>query len=103
MSRTRFPFGIPSGWYVVATSQEVTPGQVVRRRYFDRELAVYRTQSGELSVIDAHCPHMGAHLGKLGTVEGEVLRCGFHGFRYGLDGRCLATEYGSPPPEEARH
>ena len=102
MSRNRFPFGIPSGWYVVATSQEVRPGQIVHRRYFDRELAIYRTQSGEVSVIDAHCPHMGAHLGKLGNVEGELLRCGFHGFKYALDGRCAATGYGSPPPENAR-
>ncbi len=102
MSRNRFPFGIPAGWYVVATSQEVEPGQVVCRRYFDRELAVYRTQGGEVSVIDAYCPHMGAHLGKLGKVEGETLRCGFHGFRYGLDGHCVATEYDSPPPEGAR-
>ena len=102
MAHKRFPFGIPAGWYVVATSQEVGPSQIVRCRYFDRELAVYRTQSGEVSVIDAHCPHMGAHLGKSGKVEGEVLRCGFHGFRYALDGRCLATEYGSPPPKDAR-
>ena len=102
MSRRRFPFGLPSGWYVMATSEEVRPGQIVRRSYFEQEIAIYRGQSGALSVVDAHCPHMGAHLGKLGKVEGDVLRCGFHGFRYGLDGRCVATEYGSPPPEEAR-
>ena len=54
MSRDRFPFGIPSGWFVAATSQEVKPGQVVRRSYFEREIAIYRTQTGVLSVVDAY-------------------------------------------------
>ena len=101
-SGRRFPFGLPSGWFVVATSDEVAPGQVVRRTYFEREIALYRSESGVLSVVDAFCPHMGGNLGKLGQVEGELLRCGFHGFRYGLDGRCVSTEYGSPPPDQAR-
>ena len=102
MSRKRFPFGIPSGWYVVATSSEVGPGQIVRRSYFEREMAIYRTESGALSVVDVHCPHLGGNLAKLGRVEGDVLRCGFHGFRYAIDGRCVSTEYDSPPPDDAR-
>jgi nitrite reductase/ring-hydroxylating ferredoxin subunit len=98
----RFPFGLPKGWFVIATSDEVKPGGLVARRYFEREIVVYRTASGRLSVIDAHCPHMGAHLGKLGKVEGETLRCGFHGFRFDADGRCAATGYGGPPAARAR-
>ena len=97
----RFPFGIPQGWYAIATSQELAVGDVASRRYFDRELAIYRTPDG-VSVIDAFCPHMGAHLGKLGRVEGHNLRCGFHGFRYDQRGTCVATEYDSPPPPDAR-
>ena len=59
----RFPFsGIPQGWYAIATADEVRPGQVVGRRYFGRELVLYRTESGVARAADAHCPHMGAHL-----------------------------------------
>jgi nitrite reductase/ring-hydroxylating ferredoxin subunit len=98
----RFPFGIPSGWYVVATSDELKPGELLSRRYFDREIVIFRTRSGALSIIDAHCPHMGAHLGKVGTVEGETIRCGFHGFQYDVAGTCVATAYDAPPPRRAR-
>ena len=41
----RFP-GIPFGWYTVATSKEVKPGQVVPVKYFGEELILYRTESG---------------------------------------------------------
>jgi nitrite reductase/ring-hydroxylating ferredoxin subunit len=98
----RFPFGLPKGWFVVAASDEVKPGALLSRRYFEREIVLYRTESGTLSVVDAHCPHMGAHLGRLGKVRGETLRCGFHGFCFDPDGRCTATGYGGPPSARAR-
>lgn len=100
---SRFPFpGIPAGWYVVAVSDELRPGALLARRYFDRELVIYRTGSGSVRVADAFCPHLGAHLGKVGHVEGDQLRCGFHGFRYDEAGVCVATAYDGPPPAEAR-
>jgi len=99
----RFPFpGLPAGWYVVALSQEIPRGKVLGRHYFEQDLVLYRSESGVLRVADAFCPHMGAHLGKVGVVEGDLLRCGFHGFRYDHGGRCVATAYGGPPPARAR-
>lgn len=100
---SRFPFpGLPAGWYVVAVARELRPGTVVARHYFGRDLVLYRTASGVARVADAFCPHMGAHLGKVGRVDGDVLRCGFHGFQYDTQGRCVATSYESPPPARAR-
>jgi len=100
---TRFPFpGLPNGWYAVALSEEVRPGQIVSRDYFERKLIVARTKSGVLRVFDAFCPHMGAHLGKVGCVDGEIIRCGFHGFEFDAAGRCVATAYGDSPPAKAR-
>jgi nitrite reductase/ring-hydroxylating ferredoxin subunit len=99
----RFPFpSLPSGWFAVAATAEVKPGQVIGRSYFDRELAIYRTESGVLRVVDAFCPHMGGNLGKIGQVEGESLRCAFHGFHFDTEGRCTATSYDGPPPARAR-
>lgn len=97
----RFPFaGIPSGWFVVAVSDEVRPGQIVGRRYFGRDLVLYRTESGCVVMSDAHCPHMGAHL-EAGRIEGERLRCPFHGFQFDVDGSCVATPYGKGLPPRA--
>jgi nitrite reductase/ring-hydroxylating ferredoxin subunit len=100
---SRFPFpGLPSGWYVVAVSEEVKRGRIVSRHYFDRDLVIYRGDDGVARIADAFCPHMGAHLGRVGRVEGNILRCGFHGFQYDGEGRCVATSYGGPPPPRAK-
>jgi nitrite reductase/ring-hydroxylating ferredoxin subunit len=96
----RFP-GIPLGWYTVATSDEVRAGQVLPVKYFGEELILYRTESGEARLTDAYCPHLGAHLGA-GKVQGENLRCAFHGFEFGGDGRCVRTAYGKAVPRKAK-
>jgi len=96
----RFP-GIPFGWYTVASSKEVRAGQVLPVRYFGEELVLYRTESGRAHLADGYCPHLGAHLGA-GKVVGENLRCTFHGFEFGADGRCVRTAYGKAVPRKAK-
>lgn len=96
------PPAIPRGWYCVGAEDDLAPGRVRRERLFARELVSYRGASGELRLVDAHCPHLGAHLGYGGRVEGDLLRCPFHGFRFDLDGRCASTPYGYKPPPGAR-
>ena len=60
----RYPFPpYPTGWYLVAQSAEVGVGDVKPVQYFGRELVLFRTESGRAVLLDAHCPHMGAHLG----------------------------------------
>jgi nitrite reductase/ring-hydroxylating ferredoxin subunit len=100
VAKFRFP-GIPLGWYTVATSDEVRAGQILPVKYFGEELILYRTESGEARLTDAYCPHMGAHLGS-GKVQGENLRCAFHGFEFGGDGRCVRTGYGKAVPRKAK-
>ncbi len=95
--------GVPRGWFVVAFSSEITAGEVHRLRYFDRDLIAYRGASGRAYVADAYCPHLGAHLGHGGTIEGEALRCPFHRWRFeGESGRCTDIPYGDKIPPRAR-
>ncbi|MFT4572735.1 MAG: nitrite reductase/ring-hydroxylating ferredoxin subunit [Hyphomicrobiaceae bacterium] len=91
---------IPTGWYVVATSEELGAGDVLRRHYFGRELVLWRTEGGEPALVDAYCPHMGAHFGHGGRVDGDNLRCPFHGFSFGASGQCTGIPYeGDPVPD----
>lgn len=94
----RFPFPArPRGWYALAWSHELAPGQLHTGTWFGQELALWRTASGQAVVSSTFCPHMGAHFGHGGCVRGERLRCPFHGFQFAADGRCVQTPYGSLP------
>lgn len=91
----------PNGWYVVAFSRELPPGGVLGRRFAGQDLVLFRTRSGRPVALDAYCPHLGAHFAYGGTVEGETIRCPFHGFRFDAEGTCVATGYGTKPPPSA--
>jgi nitrite reductase/ring-hydroxylating ferredoxin subunit len=98
----RFPFtSFPTGWYQVAYSEEIPAGEVLPLSVLGRELVLFRTEAGSLHALDAHCPHLGAHLGHGGRVEGDSLRCPFHAWRIGSDGRCLSIPYAEKVPPKA--
>ena len=94
----RFPMGIPYGWYFVAYSDELKIGDVRSLHYFGRDLVLFRNESGQAGVLDAYCPHMGAHLGDGGVVEGDVLRCPFHAWAFRPDGFCVDIPYAKAFP-----
>ncbi len=102
MNEHRDP-GIPNGWFAVAWSKDLVPGDVKRVRYFEQELALFRTRSGHAKVLSAYCSHLGAHLAEGGRVVGESLRCPFHGWRYdGSSGECVEIPYCERVPKKAR-
>lgn len=91
----RYPFPVPNGWFIVARSAELEPGDVQPLYCFGRDLVLYRTDDGAARVLDAHCMHLGAHLGVGGRVEGDCIRCPFHGWKFdGATGECAEIPYG---------
>lgn len=92
----------PTGWYCVGLGDELAAGDVRALRYFGRELVLFRTDDGEASLLDAYCPHLGAHLGHGGQVRGRDLVCPFHGWRFGPEGACTGMPYGRRIPAKAR-
>lgn len=75
------------GWYWTAPSRDVKRGRVLAVDMMGRKLVLYRGGDGAARCVDAYCPHMGAHLA-LGRVEGDGLRCFFHGWRFDGAGAC---------------
>jgi len=94
--------GIPNGWFAVAWSKDLVPGEVQRMHYFGQELVLFRTRSGVPKVLDAYCAHLGAHLGEGGTVIGECIRCPFHHWHYDGDGTCTNIPYAKKIPPRAK-
>ncbi len=77
-----------NGWFAVAYSHEIAPAAVRVVDYMERPVAIFRTESGQLSAADAFCPHLGASLATMATVQGEELVCTAHGFRFDRAGAC---------------
>jgi nitrite reductase/ring-hydroxylating ferredoxin subunit len=92
----------PEGWFALGFSDELRSGAVLSRPFMGGDLVLYRTSSGRARAVDPYCPHLGAHLGHGGRVEGDLLVCPFHGFAYDEDGACARTGYGTKAPPRAR-
>ncbi len=87
----------PDGWYALGFSDELKNGELLTRPFMGKEVILFRTEKGEACVTEPFCPHLGAHLGHGGTVEGETIRCPFHGFCFNTKGDCVKTGYGTRP------
>jgi len=94
MGPYRYPFPpFPDGWFGVADSAELGVGEVKALHYLGRELVAFRGEDGGVRVFDAHCPHLGAHLGVGGRVCGDGIVCPFHGWQFAGDGRVVAVPH----------
>ena len=83
----------PTGWYVVSWASDVPPGTVKPLHYFGRDLVCFRGESGQVSVLDAYCQHLGGNLGVGGTVIGDQIKCPWHGWQWNVDGTNALIPY----------
>ena len=101
--KSRFPFSsFPNGWFCVAGSNELPPGEVIPLHYFGKDLVLFRTADGQPHLLDAHCPHLGSHLGYGGRVQGDAIQCPFHGWLFNGNGQCINIPYACKIPFKAQ-
>ena len=72
-------------WYVAAWAAEVGAAPLART-ICGAPVALFRTGSGEAVALEDRCCHRNLPL-SMGRVEGEALRCGYHGLLFDRDGR----------------
>src|SRR5262245_16268002 len=98
-SSARWPMPwVPNGWYGVLRSRELERGAARPLSVLGRELVAFRDAAGRVRVLDAYCPHYGAHLGHGGRVHGDTITCPFHGWRFDGDGACVHAPCVETPP-----
>ncbi len=103
VTKRRYPMTpYPDGWFRVAHSDEIKPGEVMPLKLLGQDLVLFRTESGRASVLDAFCPHLGAHLGHGGSVKGELLQCPFHAWQLDADGNVAHIPYATKIPPRAK-
>jgi len=99
---TRVGPGTPMGnllrryWHVVAAASEAELESAISVRLLGENLALYRTEHGDLGLMAQKCAHRGASL-EYGIPEPDGLRCPYHGWKYDAEGVCIETP--AEPPE----
>ncbi|XP_022199322.2 cholesterol 7-desaturase nvd [Nilaparvata lugens] len=84
----------PNGWIALFESNNISKGQVKHIAALGESLAVFRSEKGEIMILDAYCPHLGANLAIGGVVKGDCLQCPFHGWTFdGSTGMCVDIPY----------
>ena len=106
MSEFKYAFQQPNsfarGWHIVMFSRELQVGDIKRLHYFGKDMVLFRGESGRAAIVDAYCPHLGAHLASNGgRLKGDCIACPFHGWTYDADGTCVDIPYASSIPEKA--
>jgi vanillate O-demethylase monooxygenase subunit len=76
-------------WYVAALSQELDR-KPFSRQILGEHVALFRSESGQVVALADQCSHRGYPL-SLGTIVGEHLVCGYHGFTFDCSGTCVAV------------
>ena len=75
-------------WYAAAWDHEVPVGTKLARTYLEKPIVIYRGESGQYVALDDRCCHRAAPL-SLGRVEGDCIRCMYHGMKYNSEGICI--------------
>jgi phthalate 4,5-dioxygenase oxygenase subunit len=104
---TRVGPGTPMGalmrqyWVPVARSEEVkAAGDPLRLMALGEQLIAFRNSKGRLGVLDHRCAHRNASL-FFGHNEEDGMRCIYHGWKFGADGKCLDMP-NVPPHQDAK-
>jgi phthalate 4,5-dioxygenase len=76
-------------WMPAALSDELDGNRpLVPVKLLGEDLVLFRSDQGELGLIDRQCPHRGVDL-CYGRLEDGGLRCPFHGWHFDITGQCL--------------
>jgi 5,5'-dehydrodivanillate O-demethylase len=75
-------------WQPVYVAERLKAGQAMPIRIMGEDLTLYRGESGSPYVLDFRCAHRGTQL-SVGWVEGECIRCFYHGWKYDGAGQCV--------------
>nr|XP_005295690.1 cholesterol 7-desaturase nvd-like [Chrysemys picta bellii] len=93
----------PNGWFRLLDSHGLPRGGVRSLAALGEQVAVFRALDGQVYVVDAYCPHLGANLAAGGRVVGNCIECPFHGWQFrGEDGKCTTIPYAEKVPDFAK-
>jgi vanillate O-demethylase monooxygenase subunit len=88
-------------WYVAGWSHHFPSDRPVPRTLLGEPIVLYRQADGEIVALEDRCCHRLAPLSK-GRVEGDDLRCMYHGLKFAPSGSCVDIPGQSVVPPHAK-
>ncbi len=87
-------------WQPVARAQDLLPGRAKPIRVMSEDFTLYRGEAGTPHVLAFRCAHRGTQL-SVGWIEGDCIRCFYHGWKYDHTGQCVEMPAEDPsfPPK----
>mmetsp|Transcript_16891 Transcript_16891/g.31489 ORF Transcript_16891/g.31489 Transcript_16891/m.31489 type:complete len:504 (+) Transcript_16891:88-1599(+) len=77
-------------WYAVGYSEQLQDDKLFATRLFGEPLVLYRDSEGNAVCVRDVCPHRAAPF-SMGDVKDGVLRCFYHGWGFGENGKCVSV------------
>ncbi len=88
-------------WIPALLSREIQgrDSAPVRVKILGEDFVAFRDSEGKPGVVQAHCPHRGAHL-FFGRTEDCGIRCAYHGWHFTVEGECTDIPIATPEVAE---
>lgn len=77
-----------SFWQPIHIARDLPTGRAIPVRIMSEDFTLYRGKTGTPHLVEPRCPHRKARL-HTAFVEGDSLRCFYHGWKFGEDGKCV--------------
>ena len=75
-------------WHPIYRAEDLKPGWAKPIKIMGEQFTLYRGDDGTPHVVDFRCPHRQTQL-SVGWVEGDCIRCRFHGWKFDSSGQCI--------------
>lgn len=86
-------------WYAAARSDDLS-ADLMARTLLNEPVVLYRQGDGVPVALEDRCCHRGLPL-SMGRIEGDRVRCGYHGLLFDADGGCIEVPGQSTVPPGA--
>ena len=96
MADRHTPF-VMNDWYVAAFGEEIQRA-LLARTLLGKRLVFFRTTDHRVVALDDRCPHRSMPL-SAGSLQGDTVVCGYHGFRFNAEGDCIEVPSQSTCPK----
>lgn len=75
-------------WHPVARLRDLKPGRAKPVEILGEKFTIFLSENGTPHLVGFSCPHRGTQL-SVGWVEGDEIRCRYHGWKFNANGQCL--------------